>query len=262
MDYHRAVESERRKHSRKRISTGVAFREPNGVLLRGWLVDISRGGCFIASPSTLTFGEPLEIELRLPGVYAQITGGATVVWVREKTERGLPAGMGVRFVSVAESSLAAIDGLSSAGARLSRPSTMIGVAPPPATSSPSFRPPPLPTEEPAVTEPKVVEPEPTPTVRPKRARWIIAGVAAVAFAALAIGLLRRHRHATIEVDARAVDAVVEASTDIVDASLVDATIEASIAPPPIDAALDVSVRDGGRDAGRDAGKPKPKPRHR
>ncbi len=253
------MEQERRRHARKRISTAVAFREPDGVLLRGWLFDISRGGCFIASPSLLTFGETLEIELRLPGVYAQITGMAKVVWVRDKSEPGLPAGMGVRFETVAESSLAAIDGLSGTGARLSRPSTIIGIAPAPATSSPSISPEvaaPTPAQVRAVPEP--APPSPVKAVRPKRTRWIIAGGAAivVAAAAVAIGVrIRHHRTPVTSVDAGVVDA--EAVSD---ASALDATLDdASVTSPIADASTpDARVRDGGRDGG----KPKTKPKRR
>ncbi len=92
--------AERRAHSRKRISTAVTFQEADGAPLRGWLRDISRGGAFIASPSQLTFGETLEIELRLPGAHVLSKGTARVVWVREKTAQNLPAGMGVEFIEM------------------------------------------------------------------------------------------------------------------------------------------------------------------
>jgi uncharacterized protein (TIGR02266 family) len=245
------MDEERRRHARKRISTGVAFHEPGGAMLRGWLLDISRGGCFIASPSLLTFGETLEIELRLPGVYAQITGTATVVWVRDKSEQGLPAGMGIRFETVAESARAAIDGLSGAGARLSRPSTIIGIAPAPATSSPSLSPdvaPPAPAPEPNV------EPEPAPppmmVVRPKRTRWIIATSAAIVVFASAVGIgvhIRHHRAPVISVDAGVVVDAQAAS----DASAFEATLDASVTTPIADASPpDARVPDGGRNGGK------------
>jgi uncharacterized protein (TIGR02266 family) len=254
------MEDERRRHARKRISTAVAFHEPGGAPLRGWLFDISRGGCFIASPSLLTFGETLEIELRLPGIYAQIAGTATVVWVREKSEQGLPAGMGIRFNSVAESSLAAIDGLSGTGARLSRPSTIIGIAPAPATSSPSLSPEvalPAPAPEPQMeAEPEPVPPSLAPA-RPKRTRWIIAGAASVlAATAIAIGVRSKHRQ-TLVIDAGVVDVVL--AEPILDASAADATLDSNVTVLIVDASTpDARVRDGGRDGG----KPKTKPKRR
>jgi uncharacterized protein (TIGR02266 family) len=242
------MDVERRQYARKRISTAVSFHESEGALLRGWLHDISRGGCFIASPSQLTFGETLELELRLPGVYAQITGTGSVVWVRDKSEPGLPAGMGIRFVAVAESSLAAIDGLSGTGARLSRPSTIIGIAPAPATSSLAIAPDiALPAPEPALPSPVVV-------VHPKRARWIIAAVLMVlAVVALAVGLRVRHR-TMVTVDAATFGG--EVPLDVVsDASALDAVITG------LDVSDAASIVDAGTPDAR-VRKPKPKPKHR
>jgi len=236
------MDGERRRHARKRISTAVAYREPGGALLRGSLVDISRGGCFIASPSQLTFGETLELELRLPGVYAQITGTGCVVWAREKSERTLPAGMGIRFISVAESSLVAIDGLSGTGARLSQPSTIIGLAPAPVTSLP----PPEPKAMVEVEEVPALRPKP----RPKRLGWIIAGAVAAAAASvgIAIGVGRWHHQTTVTVDAGVSD-VAEVETSVADASMA----------APIS---DASTPDARADGGRDGGKTKPKPKRR
>jgi uncharacterized protein (TIGR02266 family) len=258
------MEGERRKHARKRISTAVAFREPGGTLLRGWLVDISRGGCFIATPSHLTFGEPLEIELRLPGIYAQITGTASVVWIRETSQRELPAGMGIRFVAVAESTLAAIDGLSGTGARLSRPSTVIGLAPAPATSSPSIPAPKLEAAPPPEPDP-LPEPAPKDDAEPEleRPRWIVPVIGGVMVGVLTIGvgvaLTRRHRVSTPIAQEAAAQ---EAAASIVDASIVpDATITVVDASVVAIAIVDASIPDAQiRDAGRDGGKLKPKPK--
>jgi uncharacterized protein (TIGR02266 family) len=252
------MERERRAHARKSISTGVAFRESGGVLLRGWLHDVSRGGCFIATPSHLTFGEPLEFQFRLPGVYAQITGSGTVAWVREKSERDMPAGMGIRFVEVDESLLAAIDGVSTTGARLSRPSTIIGIAPAPKPSAPSFSPP---DENPQADAPKGEAPVPAPAKRRSQLALVIGAVvvaSSVAIAAVFVG--RRHRPAQVSVDAAG-----EGST-VADAAIVEAALDATIAdasaimPAIVDAsadAADARARDGGRDGGRS----KPKPKH-
>ncbi len=139
------MEREQRAHARKRISASVTFNVDGGTPLRGWLRDISRGGCFITSPSASKVGETIELVVRLPGVSKPIVGTARVVWVRDKSVRDLPAGMGIEFVTVPEESLAAIDALSGASAPR-RSQTVIGIAPPPPTSSPSFSPEAVPQE--------------------------------------------------------------------------------------------------------------------
>ena len=140
------VEQERRAHARKRLSTAVTFNLPGGESLRGWLRDISRGGCFVATPSISSVGQSLDVVLRLPGVTKLLVGKARVVWAREKSVRDLPAGMGIEFVEMAEDSLAAIDALSATSPAMKKSRTFIGVAPPPPTSSPSFSPEVVPQE--------------------------------------------------------------------------------------------------------------------
>jgi uncharacterized protein (TIGR02266 family) len=150
-------EKERRAHRRKLISTAVTFKDMvGGVPLRGWLHDISRGGCFIATPSLFTFGEEIDVNLTLPYPRVVVEGKARVMWVREKNDRDMPAGMGVEFVDLKEDVLAAIDRVTST-AKLSRPKTVIGIAPPAAGSSPSYSDVkiPLPKIEPKKPEPVV-----------------------------------------------------------------------------------------------------------
>jgi len=132
------VERERRAHPRKLVSTGVSFNDvEEGATLRGWLHDISRGGCFVATPSLFTFGEELTIALTLPFPRQRVAGKVRVVWVREKNDKDNPAGMGLEFVEVNADGLTAIDKLPTT-AKLSRPKTVIGIAPPAIGSSPSY----------------------------------------------------------------------------------------------------------------------------
>ena len=144
---------ERRGHARKRISASVTFTTGGGAPLRGWLRDISRSGCFVATQSKLPVGELFELEFRLPGMFDAITGKARVVWLREKAINDLPAGMGVAFVDVPAQKLDAIDRMSSPSVARARSKTMVGVAPPPAASSPSFSPE-VPEEPNVAEEPK------------------------------------------------------------------------------------------------------------
>ena len=131
------MERERRAHPRKLVSTGVSFNDIEGATLRGWLHDISRGGCFVATPSIFTFGEELTIVLTLPFPRQRVAGRVRVAWVREKNDKDMPAGMGLEFVEVNDDALSAIDKLPTT-AKLSRPKTVIGIAPPAIGSSPSY----------------------------------------------------------------------------------------------------------------------------
>jgi uncharacterized protein (TIGR02266 family) len=133
----RVVERERRAHPRKLVSTGVSFNDLEGATLRGWLHDISRGGCFVATPSLFTFGEELTIVMTLPFPRQRVQGRVRVAWIREKNDKDNPAGMGLEFIEVNEDALVAIDKLP-ATAKLSRPKTVIGIAPPAIGSSPSY----------------------------------------------------------------------------------------------------------------------------
>ncbi len=115
----------------------MIFRTGAGEPLRGWTHDLSRSGCFVATQTLVPVGAEIEIEVRLPGVVQPVTTRARVVWAREKASGESPAGMGVALVDPAEATLAAIDRvLAASGPKRSK--TIVGIAPPPATSSPSF----------------------------------------------------------------------------------------------------------------------------
>ncbi len=238
-------DKERRAHPRKLVSTAVAFHDADGARLHGWLHDIGRGGCFIASPSHFTFGEELDFELRITDARTLVSGKGRVAWVRETNDRHLPAGMGIRFVEVSEGALAAIDRLGNEGARLSRPNTMIGIAPPPATSSPSYSPdvklaldaPPDPIDR----APAPPTETPAPPQRKKRGRWLIAagGLASVVVAAVIASFVFR-----------------SSKTSAPDAAVPTASVEdpAPIVVAIVDASPDVFVDAAARDASSDGGR--------
>jgi uncharacterized protein (TIGR02266 family) len=252
---------ERRAHPRKRVSTAVTFNDPGGAPLHGSLCDVGRGGCFIASPSHLTFGERVTLEMRLGGGLVTATG--RVAWTRHTTERDRPAGMGIAFTDVSDASLAAIDGVRGSEVSLSQPRTFIGIAPPPRASSPAFTPPsdPKPIEdidvalEELMARTEAEEPPPPPVIAAKpqpraRRRMLIAGgavLAIVATALLAVGL-RRHRTASVSAVDAAASAWVAASVVSV-AGFGDAGADAQ------------APADAGTDGGRKPKKPT-KPRHK
>lgn len=76
--------------------------------------DVSKGGIFIKTSTPFPQGTLLKFEIRLAGDQAVIAGVGRVVWKREPTHAGgveRPAGMGVKFIKIDESSRAVIDRL-------------------------------------------------------------------------------------------------------------------------------------------------------
>ncbi|MBN2525841.1 MAG: TIGR02266 family protein [Deltaproteobacteria bacterium] len=66
--------------------------------------DISPGGVFIRSQKPLSKGSLLKIDFRLEDDTAVIQGVGRVVWTREDSLEGKPAGMGIKFIRLDEDS--------------------------------------------------------------------------------------------------------------------------------------------------------------
>ncbi len=75
--------------------------------------DVSRGGMFIKTPSPFPSGTLLKFEIKISDDRPVLQGVGRVVWKRETTQTSadLPAGMGVKFIKLDESSRAVIDRL-------------------------------------------------------------------------------------------------------------------------------------------------------
>src|ERR1700722_1537220 len=75
--------------------------------------DVSRGGIFIKTPTPFPPGTLLKFEIRIAGDKAVIAGVGRVVWKRETAQASgeLPAGMGVKFIKLDDSSRGVIDKL-------------------------------------------------------------------------------------------------------------------------------------------------------
>jgi uncharacterized protein (TIGR02266 family) len=75
--------------------------------------DVSRGGMFIKTPSPFPPGTLLKFEIKISDERAVVQGVGRVVWKRETTQTtaDLPAGMGVKFIKLDESSRSLIDRL-------------------------------------------------------------------------------------------------------------------------------------------------------
>ncbi len=277
------VDRERRAHPRKLVSTGVSFNDLEGATLRGWLHDISRGGCYVATPSLFTFGEELTIVMTLPFPRQRVAGRVRVVWVREKNDKDMPAGMGMEFVEVNEDALEAIDKLA-VPSKLTRPKTVIGIAPPAAGSSPSYsdvKLPPLVDDLakpllPSATEPtlpadalplqpavEIASPlSQTPPKKSGREKWWIGGAAVISVGGLiALGVVysRHAKKTNANVDA-AISATASATATASDSAAASASAtatEMTSALPIVDATTPDAAP---HDAGADGGKKKPKPK--
>ncbi len=81
---------------RKRVRLPVRFGAERATSL-GSTDNLSPDGMFIASPSPLGEGTPLEIRVEALGAGVRVLG--LVMWVRRRPEHGRPAGMGVRLLS-------------------------------------------------------------------------------------------------------------------------------------------------------------------
>ena len=76
--------------------------------------DVSKGGIFIKTNSPFATGTLLKFEIRLAADEPVIAGVGRVVWKREAAQAGggeRPAGMGVKFIKVDDSSKGVIDKL-------------------------------------------------------------------------------------------------------------------------------------------------------
>lgn len=74
--------------------------------------DVSRGGLFIRTGSPFPAGTLLKFQVRIAGEQKLIEGVGRVTWRREQdSSSGKPAGMGVKFIKIADESIALIDEL-------------------------------------------------------------------------------------------------------------------------------------------------------
>jgi uncharacterized protein (TIGR02266 family) len=73
--------------------------------------DVSRGGIYIKTANPFPQGTLLKFEIRLSSDQTVITGVGRVVWKREAAQGEQPAGMGVKFIKVDDSSKVVIDRL-------------------------------------------------------------------------------------------------------------------------------------------------------
>lgn len=112
----RAMSQDTRKDPRAKIvSLNVRYKSATvDEFIDNHASDVSKGGIFIKTSTPFPQGTLLKFEIRLAGDQSVIAGVGRVVWKREPanasgTER--PAGMGVKFIKLDDSSRAVIDKL-------------------------------------------------------------------------------------------------------------------------------------------------------
>lgn len=89
--------SEQRRFPRKQINVEFRVREVARIgRLSFDTVDLSVGGAFLESEVLFEEGEPLELELQIPGTASTLRARARVAWIRRIDPDGA-TGMGVQF---------------------------------------------------------------------------------------------------------------------------------------------------------------------
>jgi uncharacterized protein (TIGR02266 family) len=101
---------EKRTAPRREVTAQVDF-DSESNFYTGFTVDVSTGGLFVVTWSTLPIGTHVNLSFTLQGQKEIIVVEGEVRWVREHNPNSpdLWPGMGIRFVSVPEHAREAID---------------------------------------------------------------------------------------------------------------------------------------------------------
>jgi uncharacterized protein (TIGR02266 family) len=161
----------------KVVSLNVRYKSPTvDQFIDNHSHDVSRGGVFVKTPSPFAPGTLLKFEIRLAGNESVISGVGRVVWTRDAAQASsqAPAGMGVKFIKLEDSSRALIERLvtekSDAGRAYEAglPATPASVPPRsvPAITGASH---PSPVPPAPITTPGVAPPSEAPRSTPSRA---------------------------------------------------------------------------------------------
>ncbi|MEO6954502.1 MAG: TIGR02266 family protein [Polyangia bacterium] len=96
-----------RRDTRLPAKLAVAYRT-QGAFLVSYSVNLSRGGIFIESETSLPIGTEVALRLEVPNVGAFDLAGV-VAWIRQASPDGMPDGMGFQLHDLDERYGAAID---------------------------------------------------------------------------------------------------------------------------------------------------------
>src|SRR5436190_3629137 len=101
-----------RKSPRAQVSLVARYRSPTAFeFVQEECFDLSLGGMFIRSPAPAPAGTLIKLECDVNGATGTIRGVARVVWLREHSSDGQPAGMGVKFVKLESGAREVIAGI-------------------------------------------------------------------------------------------------------------------------------------------------------
>jgi hypothetical protein len=157
-----------RKSPRAQVSLVARYRSPTAFeFVQEECFDLSLGGMFIRSPAPAPAGTLIKLECDVNGASGTIRGVARVVWLREHSADGQPAGMGVKFVKLESGAREVIAGiLEQLGAERDDRDT----ARPPATESgaPKKAPSGRPHTQAASTKPSTSTPSKASTSQPSK----------------------------------------------------------------------------------------------
>src|SRR5262245_3371841 len=102
-EYRGVPKSERRIGPRRPLVVRQVRLEASHEIFFGYATNLSAGGLFIQTPNPKPQGTEVVVRFNLPGDEHAVQCRAVVVWRREyHSESSTQAGMGVKFVDVAE----------------------------------------------------------------------------------------------------------------------------------------------------------------
>ena len=151
-----AAPKKSRKSPRAQVSLVARYRSPTAFeFVQEECFDLSLGGMFIRSPAPAPAGTLIKLECDVNGATGTIRGVARVVWLREHSSDGQPAGMGVKFVKLEPGAREVIAGiLEQLGAEIATTATRARPPAPPARRSAAVRAPAVDATEPAYGTPQ------------------------------------------------------------------------------------------------------------
>ena len=99
-----------RRHPRKAYKLKVGLNTEHNFYV-GFTGNISEGGLFLATEALLDIGDVVNLRFKLPNSSEEIKVDGEVRWVRDVSASGpgMPAGMGIKFISLDAKSRKIID---------------------------------------------------------------------------------------------------------------------------------------------------------
>ena len=100
-----------RRSARRALLSGVhaTYESATGDRHQVLVSDLSKDGLFLKTESLLAVGKRLSLEISVTGEPAPWAALGRVVWTRSARDRGESSGMGVKFIDVEDTVLAAIE---------------------------------------------------------------------------------------------------------------------------------------------------------